>query len=129
MASVEKLMQLNGAMGAFRFADNGELLEHQIAEGSELTESALDLLSHVCVANIAIATMQAFRAMGVRIEHEGDRLVIHGVGRDGLRAPEGEIDLGNSGTAMRLMMGLLAGQRFDVRLRPVITPYLGVALR
>ena len=59
MASVEKLMQLNGAMGAFRFADNGELLEHQIAEGSELTESALDLLSHVCVANIAIATMQA----------------------------------------------------------------------
>ncbi len=64
----------------------------------------------------AIATMQAFRAMGVRIEHTGDRLEIHGVGRDGLSAPESEIDLGNSGTAMRLMMGLLSGQGFDVRL-------------
>lgn len=64
----------------------------------------------------AIATMQAFRAMGVRIEHEDDRLDIHGVGRDGLSAPEVEIDLGNSGTAMRLMMGLLSGQGFDVRL-------------
>ena len=52
----------------------------------------------------AIATMQAFRAMGVRIEHAGDSLEIHGVGRDGLSAPEDEIDLGNSGTAMRLMM-------------------------
>jgi len=64
----------------------------------------------------AIATMQAFRAMGVKIEHEGDRLLIHGVGRDGLCAPQGEIDLGNSGTAMRLMMGLLSGQTFDVGL-------------
>jgi 3-phosphoshikimate 1-carboxyvinyltransferase len=64
----------------------------------------------------AIATMQAFRAMGVQIEHMDDRLEIHGVGRDGLSAPEEDIDLGNSGTAMRLMMGLLSGQRFDVRL-------------
>ncbi len=64
----------------------------------------------------AIATMQAFRSMGVRIEHEDDRLEIHGVGREGLTAPEKEIDLGNSGTAMRLMMGLLSGQGFDVRL-------------
>ncbi len=64
----------------------------------------------------AIATMQAFRAMGVRIEHQGDHLTIYGVGRDGLQAASGEIDLGNSGTAMRLMMGLLSGQTFDVRL-------------
>ncbi len=64
----------------------------------------------------AIATMRAFRAMGVRIEHVDDRLEIHGVGREGLSAPEEEIDLGNSGTAMRLMMGLLCGQGFDVGL-------------
>ncbi|MCP4010196.1 MAG: 3-phosphoshikimate 1-carboxyvinyltransferase, partial [Proteobacteria bacterium] len=62
----------------------------------------------------AIATMQAFRAMGVGIEHQENDLTIYGVGRDGLIEPEHEIDLGNSGTAMRLMMGLLAGQRFDV---------------
>ncbi len=64
----------------------------------------------------AIATMQAFRAMGVKIEHQENDLTIYGVGRDGLVEPEHEIDLGNSGTAMRLMMGLLAGQRFNVRL-------------
>ncbi len=64
----------------------------------------------------AIATMNAFRMMGVSIDHQGNRLRIHGVGRNGLRSPKRTIDLGNSGTAMRLIMGLLAGQRFDVSL-------------
>lgn len=64
----------------------------------------------------AIATMNAFRAMGVGIERQGNQLIIHGAGREGLRQPEQTIDLGNSGTAMRLMMGLLAGQNFNVSL-------------
>lgn len=64
----------------------------------------------------AIATMMAFRAMGVKIDHQADQLIIHGVGMHGLRAPQQIIDLGNSGTAMRLMMGLLAGQKFDAEL-------------
>ncbi len=64
----------------------------------------------------ALATMNAFRAMGVKIEHQGEQLRIHGVGRDGLSAPQNTLDLGNSGTAMRLMMGLLSGQKFDVSL-------------
>ena len=64
----------------------------------------------------ALATMSAFRAMGVNIEHQGERLRIHGVGRTGLSAPDETLDLGNSGTAMRLMMGLLSGQTFDVTL-------------
>jgi 3-phosphoshikimate 1-carboxyvinyltransferase len=49
----------------------------------------------------------------VTIEQPGDtELVIHGVGLHGLQAPQGHLDLGNSGTAMRLMTGLLAGQDF-----------------
>ena len=64
----------------------------------------------------AIATMRAFRAMGVNIEHANNDLTIHGVGLHGLQKPKNVIDLGNSGTAMRLMMGLLAGQDFDVSL-------------
>ena len=61
-----------------------------------------------------LATVAAFRAMGVEIDGPADgEAVVHGVGRDGLRAPAGAIDLGNSGTAMRLLTGLLAGQRFD----------------
>jgi 3-phosphoshikimate 1-carboxyvinyltransferase len=62
----------------------------------------------------ALATLQAFRDMGVVIEgpHHG-RLTIHGVGLNGLHAAPGPIYLGNSGTSMRLLCGLLAAQRFD----------------
>ena len=64
-----------------------------------------------------IATLEAFRAMGVRIERHGPGDVeIHGVGLDGLKAPQGPLDMGNSGTAMRLLCGVLAGQAFDSEL-------------
>jgi 3-phosphoshikimate 1-carboxyvinyltransferase len=64
-----------------------------------------------------LATMAALRAMGVVIEDRGDsRLVVHGRGRQGLREPSGTLDMGNSGTAMRLFTGLLAGQAFDCQL-------------
>lgn len=61
-----------------------------------------------------LATAAIFSRMGVRIAAptRGERAV-HGVGLHGLRAPDGELDCGNSGTAMRLLTGLLAGQRFD----------------
>lgn len=60
------------------------------------------------------ATMEAFRAMGVRIEERApDHLVIEGVGLHGLQPPAGPLYLGNSGTSMRLLAGLLAGQAFD----------------
>ena len=65
----------------------------------------------------ALATLAAFRAMGVKIERTGEgEVVIHGVGLHGLKAPPGPLDLGNAGTGMRLMCGLLAGQSFDTEL-------------
>ena len=65
----------------------------------------------------SLATLRAFRAMGVAIEGpEAGRVVIHGVGMRGLQAPAAPLDLGNSGTSMRLMAGLLAGQGLDVTL-------------
>jgi 3-phosphoshikimate 1-carboxyvinyltransferase len=64
-----------------------------------------------------LATMLAFRSLGVDIERPRDtELVIHGVGLRGLRAPDGDVDLGNSGTAMRLLAGVLAGQGFSTTL-------------
>lgn len=59
MSDLQKLMNLPGALAAFEFSDRGELGAHAIAPGSELNADSLDLLCHVCVANIAIATMQA----------------------------------------------------------------------
>lgn len=64
-----------------------------------------------------IATMRALQAMGVEIDCITDTdLVIRGRGKDGLVAPAAELDMGNSGTAMRLLAGLLAGQPFASRL-------------
>ncbi|MEQ1559157.1 MAG: 3-phosphoshikimate 1-carboxyvinyltransferase [Methyloglobulus sp.] len=65
-------------------------------------------------AEDALATLQAFRDMGVHIEGPVDGCVtIHGVGKHGLKAPKKALYLGNSGTSMRLLSGLLAGQPFN----------------
>ncbi len=62
----------------------------------------------------AMATLNAFRAMGVSISDPVDgRLSVQGVGLHGLRGAQEPLDMGNSGTSMRLLSGLLAGQRFD----------------
>lgn len=60
-----------------------------------------------------VATLRAFRALGVRSEDDGSgTLRVEGVGLDGLRQPADAIDCGNSGTTMRLLCGLLAAQHF-----------------
>lgn len=65
----------------------------------------------------SLATLQAFRDMGVTIEGPNKGHVkIHGVGIHGLTPPPGPLYLGNSGTSMRLLSGLLAAQKFDVEL-------------
>ncbi|MCK5727786.1 MAG: 3-phosphoshikimate 1-carboxyvinyltransferase [Methylococcales bacterium] len=65
-------------------------------------------------AEDAMSTLKAFRAMGVEISDPVDgNVTIHGVGKQGLKAPNAPLYLGNSGTSMRLLSGLLAGQNFD----------------
>lgn len=59
---------------------------------------------------------RAITALGARIEKDGLALVITGTGLDGMKAPAGPIDCGNSGTTIRLLCGLLAGQRFATTL-------------
>jgi 3-phosphoshikimate 1-carboxyvinyltransferase len=62
----------------------------------------------------AISTMNVFRSLGVRIDGPVDgRVTVHGVGVDGLKGSSGPLDCGNAGTAMRLLMGLLAAQPFE----------------
>lgn len=63
------------------------------------------------------ATARIFSQLGVRIETPSpSQRVVHGVGIDGLKAPEAPLDCGNAGTGMRLLAGLLAGQAFDCTL-------------
>ena len=64
----------------------------------------------------SLATLNAFRDMGVQIERNGSNVVIHGVGMRGLKEPKNPLNLGNSGTSIRLMSGLLSAQNFDSEL-------------
>ena len=81
-----------------------------LAEGTTEVEGFLE-------GEDALATLQAFRDMGVVIEGpQHGRVTIHGVGLHGLQAPPGPLYLGNSGTSMRLLSGLLAAQAFDTTL-------------
>ena len=59
MTDLNTLMTLDGALAAFAFNDHGEVTDHTIADGTRLNATALDLLAHMCVANLSIATMQA----------------------------------------------------------------------
>lgn len=78
-----------------------------IAEGSSRITGFLE-------GGDTLATARAFSLMGVDIESPRDNeRVVHGVGLYGLHRPDAPIDCGNAGTGMRLLMGLLAGQRFD----------------
>jgi len=64
-----------------------------------------------------LATLHAFQQMGVQIDYQSQgEVIIHGVGREGLQAPLQALDCGNSGTSMRLLTGLLAGQGIDTTL-------------
>lgn len=59
MSKLDDLMQLDGALAAFDFSSGGELTDSRIADGAEIETDVLDMVCHVCVANGAIATMQA----------------------------------------------------------------------
>lgn len=91
--------------------------DKSMSHRSIMLGSLADGVTHVrgfLNAEDAMSTLEAFRAMGVEIEGPvNGEVTIHGVGKHGLKAPKAPLYLGNSGTSMRLLSGLLAGQPFD----------------
>jgi 3-phosphoshikimate 1-carboxyvinyltransferase len=63
-----------------------------------------------------LSTVSCFRQLGIEIEQEENKLTIHGKGWDGLEEPKEVLDVGNSGTTIRLLMGILAGRDFHATL-------------
>ena len=63
-----------------------------------------------------LSTMQVFRDLGVEIEDKDGVVTIQGVGMNGLKAPQKALDMGNSGTSIRLISGVLAGANFEVEM-------------
>lgn len=81
-----------------------------IAEGTTFVSGFLE-------GDDSLATLKAFQDMGVQIEGPyNGKVTIHGVGLKGLKKPKAALDMGNSGTAMRLMSGIIAGQDFECEL-------------
>ncbi|WP_420808749.1 3-phosphoshikimate 1-carboxyvinyltransferase [Bacillus salacetis] len=76
-----------------------------IAEG-------LTVIHNFLRADDCLSTMACFKKMGVNIQDDGDKVVVHGKGWNGLVEPETILDVGNSGTTARLMSGILAGRPF-----------------
>lgn len=108
------VLQPGGCLrGEFRVPGDKSISHRSIMLGS-LAEGVTEVEGFL-EGEDALATLQAFRDMGVSIDgpHNGS-VTIHGVGLHGLKQPARTVDLGNSGTSIRLLAGLLAGQAFDV---------------
>ena len=119
--SIEYLIEPGGSVcGDIRVPGDKSISHRSIMLGS-LAEGVTEVTGFL-EGEDSLATLQAFRYMGVVIEgpvtdsRGQGRVVIHGVGLHGLKAPAGPLYLGNSGTSMRLLSGLLAGQSFDTEL-------------
>jgi 3-phosphoshikimate 1-carboxyvinyltransferase len=114
--SIRFHVQPGGALkGAIRVAGDKSISHRSIMMGS-LAEGTTHV-SGFLEGEDALATLNAFKAMGVKIEGpDNGKVVVHGVGMQGLQQPQASLDVGNSGTSMRLMSGLLAGQAFSTTL-------------
>ncbi|TAN53891.1 MAG: 3-phosphoshikimate 1-carboxyvinyltransferase [Methylococcaceae bacterium] len=112
-----KSVQFQVAAGGSLKGEGRVAGDKSISHRSVMLGSLAEGTTHVSgflEAEDALSTLAAFQAMGVDIERPATgQLIIHGVGMHGLQAPDKPLDLGNSGTSMRLLSGLLAGQAFD----------------
>jgi len=110
------IVQPGGSLsGELRVPGDKSISHRSIMLGS-LAEGTTEV-SGFLEGDDALATLAAFRAMGVEIDGpENGKVTIHGVGMHGLKEPDHELDMGNSGTSIRLLSGLLSGQNFNTTL-------------
>src|SRR3989338_7256935 len=115
MKSVKVKKQTRALAGALSFPGDKSLSHRAILFGS-LAEGKSHF-TNVLPGGDCVCTKEAFESLGVEIRtHSPTELTIHGRGLDSLEVPKKEIYLGNSGTSMRLLLGILAGQPFEATL-------------
>ncbi|WP_353572753.1 3-phosphoshikimate 1-carboxyvinyltransferase [Candidatus Albibeggiatoa sp. nov. BB20] len=101
--------------GTFRVAGDKSISHRSIMLGA-LAEGTTQITGFL-EGEDTLATLAAFQAMGVQIQRPAKQeVIIDGVGLHGLIPPSHPLDLGNSGTSMRLLVGLMSGQAFDTEL-------------
>ena len=110
------VVQPGGRLSGSHRVPGDKSMSHRAVMLGALAEGATEVTGFLD-GDDALATAAAFRDMGVVIEGPTDcRMIIHGAGLQGLAPPSGTVDMGNAGTGMRLLAGILAGQPFDSRL-------------
>ena len=113
-ASMKLKTNVNHLNGSIRVPGDKSISHRSIIFGSlaEGETKVYDILRGEDV----LSTMQVFRDLGVEIEDKEGIVTIQGVGMDGLKAPQNALDMGNSGTSIRLISGVLAGADFEVEM-------------
>lgn len=87
-------------------------ISHRAVMFGSLAEGTTEVTNFLQGAD-CLSTIEAFRNMGIAIENTPEKILIHGRGLHGLKAPSCVLDMGNSGTTTRLISGILAGQTFE----------------
>lgn len=110
------LVQPGGELSGRVHVAGDKSISHRAVMFGALADGLSEI--HGCLlGEDVIATINAFRAMGVSIEQSKSKVLrVHGVGVDGLKSPSEPLDLGNSGTSMRLLSGILAGANIAAKL-------------
>ena len=113
-ASMKLKTNVNHLNGSIRVPGDKSISHRSIIFGSlaEGETKVYDILRGEDV----LSTIQVFRDLGVEIEDKDGVVTIQGVGMDGLKAPQNALDMGNSGTSIRLISGVLAGTDFEVEM-------------
>ena len=104
----------NALSGSIQVPGDKSISHRSIMLGSIAT--GVTQISGFLEGEDSLSTLNSFKAMGVDIERNGSNVIINGVGVNGLKEPSKALNLGNSGTSIRLMSGLLSAQSFNTEL-------------
>ena len=109
-----KFTRSNGLHGEVTIPGDKSISHRSVMFGS-IAKGETEITNFLQGAD-CLSTISCFRAMGIEIENDGNRVLVHGKGLHGLTKPNHVLDCGNSGTTTRLIPGILSAQNFDVTL-------------
>lgn len=110
MNSSQLLRKVNGLQGELNIPGDKSISHRAVMFGS-IAEGVTEI-EHFLMGADCLSTVSCFQKMDVQIEITNEKVIVHGKGYHGLKEPQGILDVGNSGTTTRLMLGILAGTPF-----------------
>ena len=113
MSNLQFIVQAGGSMNGTMRVPGDKSISHRSIMFASLAEGTSKVTGFL-EGEDSLNTLRIFKKMGVKIEGPiNGNVTIHGVGMNGLKKPEGDLDVGNSGTSMRLLSGIMAAQKFN----------------